>query len=183
MAVHAGSVVELVARRGAGGAGDDSRAEARCAVVDVSDRDRACDRPHAAQDTGIPWVADFRDPMAQDGYPAEPALHRAFERIERKTSRIARVRCSHPRRIALYAERYPDLPPERLGVIENGYDEAAFAGGQQRPPGATGGRASAKRTAGARAQRNGLRVGARPAPVLRRAWRIEAERPHRAADR
>ncbi len=35
-----------------------------------------------ARITRLPWVADFRDPMAQDGYPADPRTWRAFERIE-----------------------------------------------------------------------------------------------------
>ena len=26
--------------------------------------------------TGLPWVADFRDPMAQEGYPADPRIWR-----------------------------------------------------------------------------------------------------------
>ena len=33
--------------------------------------------------TGIPLVADFRDPMVQDGYPADPKTYRSFERVER----------------------------------------------------------------------------------------------------
>ena len=28
--------------------------------------------------SGLPWVADFRDPMAQDGYPADPRLWAAW---------------------------------------------------------------------------------------------------------
>ena len=87
--------------------------------------------------TGIPWVADFRDPMAQDGYPPEPALHRAFERIERKTlEQCARAVFTTRGARRLYAERYPHLPPERLVVIENGYDEAAFAAATGSGPGA-----------------------------------------------
>ena len=35
--------------------------------------------------------------------------------------------------LRLYAERYANLPPERLIVIENGYDEAAFAAAASRP--------------------------------------------------
>jgi len=78
--------------------------------------------------TGIPWVADFRDPMAQDGYPPEPAVHRAYERIERKTlQNCARAVFTTRGTMGLYAGRYPDLPEERFVVIENGYDEAAFS--------------------------------------------------------
>src|SRR5690349_2654256 len=35
-----------------------------------------------ARTTGLPWIADFRDPMAQDGYPPDPAQWRSFKRIE-----------------------------------------------------------------------------------------------------
>ena len=32
--------------------------------------------------SGLPWIADFRDPMAQQGYPADPATWRQFSAIE-----------------------------------------------------------------------------------------------------
>ena len=32
--------------------------------------------------SGLPWVADFRDPMAQDGYPSDPAVWKRFKAIE-----------------------------------------------------------------------------------------------------
>jgi glycosyltransferase involved in cell wall biosynthesis len=87
--------------------------------------------------TGIPWVADFRDPMAQDGYPPEPAVHRAFERIERNTlEKCARAVFTTRGARGMYAARYPDLPAERLVVIENGYDEAAFEAAAAGKPGA-----------------------------------------------
>src|SRR4029453_1880584 len=35
--------------------------------------------------TAIPWVAVFRDPMAQDDSPADPLTHKTFEWIERRT--------------------------------------------------------------------------------------------------
>lgn len=78
--------------------------------------------------TGLPWVADFRDPMAQDGYPAEPATWRAFARIEREA--IARAAASvfvTRGAAAMYRARYPDAAG-RIAVIENGFDEGSFAG-------------------------------------------------------
>jgi len=39
--------------------------------------------------SGLPWVADFRDPMAQDGYPEDPKTWRSFRRIEEATLRRA----------------------------------------------------------------------------------------------
>ena len=32
--------------------------------------------------SGLPWIADFRDPMAQEGYPADPRVWRSFQHIE-----------------------------------------------------------------------------------------------------
>jgi hypothetical protein len=78
--------------------------------------------------TGIPWVADFRDPMAQADHPADRLTHRVFEWIERRTLRACtQAIFTAPGALRLYAERYPDLPASRLGIIENGYDEASFA--------------------------------------------------------
>lgn len=78
--------------------------------------------------SGIPWVADFRDPMAQDGYPPDPATWRAFERIERNALANAAASVFVTRgAAALYRRRYP-AAAERIAVIENGFDEASFAG-------------------------------------------------------
>ncbi|HSQ81014.1 MAG TPA: glycosyltransferase, partial [Casimicrobiaceae bacterium] len=30
--------------------------------------------------SGLPWIADFRDPMAQEGYPADPRIWQSFKR-------------------------------------------------------------------------------------------------------
>jgi hypothetical protein len=85
--------------------------------------------------TGIPWVADFRDPMAQDDYPADYLTHRAFEWIERRTlNACSKAIFTAPGALRLYAERYPELPGARLGIIENGYDEASFAGLEAKSP-------------------------------------------------
>jgi glycosyltransferase involved in cell wall biosynthesis len=82
--------------------------------------------------TGIPWVADFRDPMAQPGYPADPLAHRAFEWIEYKTlQHCRRAVFTAPGALRLYSERYPGIPRERLAIVENGYDESAFSGAEQ----------------------------------------------------
>jgi glycosyltransferase involved in cell wall biosynthesis len=78
--------------------------------------------------TSLPWIADFRDPMAQDGYPPDPATWRAFARIERQA--IARAAASvfvTRSAAAMYRQRYP-AAAERITVIENGFDEQSFAG-------------------------------------------------------
>ena len=83
--------------------------------------------------SGLPWVADFRDPMAQEGYPADPVTWRMFERIEREAVRQAvRSVFTTPGAAALYGERYPEAA-NRIAVIENGYDEESFAGSVAAP--------------------------------------------------
>lgn len=39
--------------------------------------------------TGLPWIADFRDPMAQDGYPVDPRTWQSFKSIEERALRFA----------------------------------------------------------------------------------------------
>lgn len=79
--------------------------------------------------TRLPWIADFRDPMAQDGYPEDPKTWRSYKRIEetalRRAARVVFVTESAAR---MYLERYADLRDERVAVIENGYDDQSFEG-------------------------------------------------------
>jgi len=77
--------------------------------------------------TGLPWIADFRDPMAQHDYPVERALWRRFRAIEERAVRAAkRSVFTSPGAVVEYASRYPECR-DRIMLIENGYDEAAFA--------------------------------------------------------
>jgi glycosyltransferase involved in cell wall biosynthesis len=78
--------------------------------------------------SGLPWIADFRDPMAQENYPAHPMIWRSFRDIEART--IARARHSvftTPGAARMYRERYP-ASAASIRVIENGYDEESFTG-------------------------------------------------------
>jgi len=78
--------------------------------------------------SGLPWIADFRDPMAQDGYPADPKTWRTFRAIEERALRGASFSVfATPGAARMYRQRYPDVPVARLAVIENGYDEESFA--------------------------------------------------------
>ena len=78
--------------------------------------------------SGLPWIADFRDPMVQDGYPADPRIWRAYDEIERRAfGSAAACTFTSPSAARTYAKRYPDAAT-RIGVIENGYDEDSFAG-------------------------------------------------------
>lgn len=77
--------------------------------------------------SGLPWIADFRDPMAQPGYPADPETWRSFSAIEAAVFGQARL-CTFTTRSALatYRERYRDSPA-RSALLENGFDEPTFS--------------------------------------------------------
>lgn len=88
--------------------------------------------------TGLPWVADFRDPMAQDGYPPDPRTWRSFRRVEDLVfARASACVFTTPSSAAMYRARYPERA-DRIRIIENGYDEEAFAGLASREPMPTG---------------------------------------------
>jgi len=83
--------------------------------------------------TGLPWIADFRDPMAQEGYPADPKTWAAFSAIEARAARSARRLCfTTPSAAAIYRQRYPEAA-DRMTVLENGFDEDSFATAQDAP--------------------------------------------------
>lgn len=81
--------------------------------------------------SGLPWIADFRDPMAQEGYPADLVIHRQFREIEAHAVRHAALSFfTTPGAARVYCERYPDMA-ERIKVLENGYDEESFVYAEQ----------------------------------------------------
>ena len=81
-----------------------------------------------ARRSGLPWIADFRDPMAQDGYPSDPRAWQAYRAIEEDALRNAAASVfTTPGCAQLYRDRYPDIPADKSVVIENGYDEDTFA--------------------------------------------------------
>jgi glycosyltransferase involved in cell wall biosynthesis len=78
--------------------------------------------------TGLPWVADFRDPWLGNPFaPRGAAWRRPLDRrLERWiVSRADRVVFAMPTLRARYAERYPDVAG-RFVTITNGYDRAEF---------------------------------------------------------
>lgn len=81
--------------------------------------------------SGLPWIADFRDPMAQEGYPEDPKTWQSFKRIEELTLRKAsRAVFVTPGAARLYRERYRGA---KIEVVENGYEESSFADLDQQP--------------------------------------------------
>jgi glycosyltransferase involved in cell wall biosynthesis len=79
--------------------------------------------------TGLPWIADLRDPMAQQGYPENPLQWRAFKWIEDKIALYASAICfTSPGAIEEFVGKHRDaVDKQRLHLIENGYDEDCFS--------------------------------------------------------
>ena len=92
--------------------------------------------------SGLPWVADFRDPMAEQDArtgeltPTWTALRRARLAIEKRAAQQASALtfCSQGAR-EICVSRYPDARHERWRVIPNGFDESAFAAASSTPAG------------------------------------------------
>lgn len=80
--------------------------------------------------TGLPWIADFRDPVAVSVAQRDARTIAMQMQWERRT--LARAACSvftTAGTMRDYAEHYPELADAgRLVVIENGFDEADFVG-------------------------------------------------------
>jgi len=78
--------------------------------------------------TGVPWVADFRDSMTEEHYPADKYRRRVCQWIERHAvSRAAVSVFTAPSAITMYADRYPHIEKSRFHCILNGYDEEKFS--------------------------------------------------------
>ncbi len=77
--------------------------------------------------SGIPWIADFRDPMTEEDYPVAPTQRKIYRWIERQTIKhCSRAVFTAPGAIRMYSERYPEIPQSRWRLIANGYDEENF---------------------------------------------------------
>jgi len=86
--------------------------------------------------TGLPWIADQRDPLTDTDYPPDRhtrAMHFWLER--RLVQHAAALVCTTPGALKDWTARYADPAPRHLALIENGYDEQAFA---VAPPGQPG---------------------------------------------
>ena len=88
--------------------------------------------------SGLPWIADQRDPMLDDSdplapYPSEVRLHRMHAWIEQRiAARSAAIVCTTPGAIDAHRRRLAQVGRERFCLIENGYDEDGHDGSPAR---------------------------------------------------
>ena len=77
--------------------------------------------------TGIPWVADQRDPLLDTGYPLHPRTRRIHRWLEMKAIQYgAAIVCTTPGAVRACRQRHPAANDARIHLIENGYDEDHF---------------------------------------------------------
>jgi hypothetical protein len=73
--------------------------------------------------TGLPWIADLRDPMLQSTYPTAKLQRKVFGWIEARTLKHCTLAvCTTHSAMQAYRTRFPALA-DKFRVIENGYDE------------------------------------------------------------
>lgn len=88
--------------------------------------------------SGIPWIADQRDPMVDTGYPPDPRRRRIHGWIERQVvRRAAAIVCATPGALRHLGQRHAPVDAQRLVLIENGYDESSFIDAETAPMPAT----------------------------------------------
>lgn len=89
--------------------------------------------------SGLPWIADQRDPMLDDSDPAQPYppdahRHRLHAWIEQRiAARCAALVCTTPGAVQAHRARLARLDPARICLIENGHDEADFGADTTEP--------------------------------------------------
>jgi glycosyltransferase involved in cell wall biosynthesis len=78
------------------------------------------------RETGIPWIADFRDPLVQEEFPSDPRTRTVYRGIEADAAVRARY-CvfTTPGAARICQQRYP-IAEGNMVVLENGYDEESF---------------------------------------------------------
>ncbi|NVM78319.1 hypothetical protein FHW83_004147 [Duganella sp. SG902] len=85
--------------------------------------------------SGLPWIADQRDPMIDQDYPPDPRRYRIHRWIERQAVRRgAAIICTTPGAVRDLNTRFGDEHAPRIKLIENGYDEASFIAAEMSSP-------------------------------------------------
>lgn len=88
--------------------------------------------------TGLPWVADFRDPMLQDKFPKTRLQRKAYQWIEHQAiTRCDKATFTTQGALESYQKRFPEALHHKFAVIENGYDEESFHNPEAAAPPAT----------------------------------------------
>jgi len=99
--------------------------------VTMSPFDGADAAAEISRRTGIPWVADLRDPWALDEFQLHrTGLHRELEKaqMERSLESAALVIMNTPESARRVKETMPRIHPEKVVSLTNGYDAEDFAG-------------------------------------------------------
>lgn len=82
--------------------------------------------------SGLPWVADFRDPFAGNN-PYVNADNKPGAKIDADVVKYAdKLVFSTQKTAELYQSLYPDLADDRVEVITNGYNEEVFEAAEAR---------------------------------------------------
>lgn len=76
-----------------------------------------------ARSTGLPWIADFRDPAPEHYEPGHEAVRLASQVDRSAVDEASALIFATARMRELYLERYPTCDPNKAVVIENGFDE------------------------------------------------------------
>ena len=87
------------------------------------------------QGSGVPWVGDFSDPLADNVFIRRPGWRRAVDRALERGWLTAMDGVVVPVRemVDLFRTRYPALDPDKLHVVPYGYPEELYDTLQARP--------------------------------------------------
>jgi glycosyltransferase involved in cell wall biosynthesis len=78
--------------------------------------------------TGLPWIADFRDPMIQSEFPETKLQRKTYQWIENLTVLNCQTAIfTTQSTMQSYKVRYPKHLHNKFIIIENGYDEDDFS--------------------------------------------------------
>lgn len=87
-----------------------------------------------AKRSGLPWLADFRDPMVQADFPHGAKKRKRYAEIEADALRQAVFSMfTTPSAVREYQCRYPERK-SGVRLLENGYDEETFGGVRNQGP-------------------------------------------------
>lgn len=84
-----------------------------------------------SRSTGVPWVADLRDPWALDEMTAYPTgAHRrlALRRMRADLATASAIIMNTPEAAVQVRRTFPELAPAVVQAVPNGYDASDFAG-------------------------------------------------------